>query len=367
MKQSIIIHSFTLFSIATLHSMQLSQQGPAELTKNLFKAIGAKNHTLVQKLIDEGADVNKSLSSSGQLPPLAVACGTGDKKIVDMLLQHNADPIPSSMTPLSMILSTRNESLANYFLNRLDTDKIDQGFFYTCAKGLTQAARTLLVKCPDLSKNATTNKTPLAVALENKHISIANLLITRNFNISTTDSTHKTALFSLITELLSKVNSGIIITSEQVRATVLHHIRKCAKNEQAERRAMLNHFYYLFDLETFQDVIQLQEEDDFTIALYHAVHTDFLNNDEVNFEKIELLDAIGADPSKTILDKSWSAMHFACQHGLDDVVELFIASGADIYQLTEESFTPHSLACTFKHEKIIELIREKNLAIIFPQ
>ncbi len=47
--------------------------------------------TFQQFLIDNGADVNRATTNNDHTP-LSLACAGGHQQVVEVLLQHNADP-----------------------------------------------------------------------------------------------------------------------------------------------------------------------------------------------------------------------------------------------------------------------------------
>lgn len=56
-----------------------------------MKAARAGHHCTVQFLIQKGANVNKATSNNDHTP-LSLACAGGHISVVELLLQHGADP-----------------------------------------------------------------------------------------------------------------------------------------------------------------------------------------------------------------------------------------------------------------------------------
>ena len=91
---------------------------------NIFNAINAGNHKLVEVLVKNGADINQ-LNSSGETP-LVVACDWPN--IIEILLNANANPNIGKMKPLHVytLYNNLNEQILDLFLkNGADINCID--------------------------------------------------------------------------------------------------------------------------------------------------------------------------------------------------------------------------------------------------
>ena len=108
-----------IFFCLIFFSLTKSVQSNDSLNNEFMKAVHEKDYLLMEKLLNNGADINTS-DKENSICPLAIAASDGDVKLVNFLLKKSADPhgnqaIPN--LPIYLAISNNHLTIVNTFIN----------------------------------------------------------------------------------------------------------------------------------------------------------------------------------------------------------------------------------------------------------
>ncbi|KAL3930055.1 MAG: hypothetical protein SGPRY_001697, partial [Prymnesium sp.] len=157
----------------------------AELLLNAARSSRADAEVLISRLLSMRIDVNCTDVSG--FTPLALAARTGNRSVVAILLQHEADPNLSSLrnknSPLLWAAAGNHTSVVQLLLEAKalpDKPNIngDTALLWACRSGALEASTMLLKASPALLETSNQSlMTPLICACAGNHPSIANLIV----------------------------------------------------------------------------------------------------------------------------------------------------------------------------------------------
>ena len=160
----------------------LRQHGATMGTRPLIQAVTARKIDRVKSLLAEGADVNVKLKNKGT--PLLIACGKGNKEIIELLLARGAETDVKDnygRTPLHLLALSGNTDIIKLLIAKgLDVNAKDRWAWtplhYACSRNHKETAEVLLDKGADINARAQRRMTPLALAKRMGHSEIVELL-----------------------------------------------------------------------------------------------------------------------------------------------------------------------------------------------
>ncbi|XP_052073385.1 uncharacterized protein LOC127711392 [Mytilus californianus] len=166
----------------------------------LLEACRVKNVTIVNLLLEAGANVNKD--DAKFWAPLHEACKVGEKDIVNLLLEKNVNINACDdrgYSPLLIASQNGYKSIVELLVNYRAHVNISSNVRITpllaaCTKGQIEITKLLIVKRADINKADGYGNTPLMVASYYGHGSIVDQLLAKGCEIDQKDMKGWTAL-----------------------------------------------------------------------------------------------------------------------------------------------------------------------------
>ena len=156
-----------------------------DVTKNpLMLAVEVGDLRLVQKLVQEGIDVNMTTNTTNATA-LLVAAMRGNLPVVQYLLHHGAEKNKTDndgVSPLYMAALNGHFAVVKYLVEQgVDTDKVrDNGtssLLIAAQNGHLEVVKCLLEQAADKDKVDNNGATPLFMAAQNGHLTVVRCLV----------------------------------------------------------------------------------------------------------------------------------------------------------------------------------------------
>ena len=287
-----------------------------QLGNSLHCAVVQKDKDAVACLIKQGVNVNKKDRELG-MSPLHFAVKHNDMEIVKMLLNANAKINEASKyesTALLFALDNENEEMMRF-----------------------------LLKCGANVNSKKFGKTPLRVAVENKAVHLAQLLLEHGSIVNEVSVDGQTPL-QIAVEKGDK-NMVELLLRNGARADVKNFgkypLYNAVKNDCLEIAKLLYKTNRIAKDTAKQDVFALSLA--FTEKKKHIIHA-FLE--------------LGMNPNAKI--NSSYPLHIACEYEWLDTVELLLSKGADVTALSaNENMSPLHLALKNNNDRLVELLMQQ--------
>ncbi|XP_065224861.1 uncharacterized protein LOC135848789 [Planococcus citri] len=358
----------------------------------LHYATSDGHEEIVEALLSYKADPN--LVNADRISPLHISAQIGNLKMVTQLLKHGADVRAKAInfqTPLHCAAKSDREEIAQLLIQNgaeIDSKADDNStpLHLAALKGHKDVAALLIKKKARINIENEAGQTPLFVAAGNGHVDICELLIAQNKSI--VDFRNHRGLTSLhfaasgghvnVINFLIK-NGAYVNTRDESGFTPLH---------TAILRSNKNLVKFLIENGAMVDTSQSSEYS----SLFHntSVISPLFLAVEAGLEDIvEILIANGADVNgengkpllqavqknhKGILkillqnkgtidfksDDGHSLLHIAAIMGHKDIVKVLIENGIDVNATSCFDITPLNLASRLGHEEIAEILIRNN-------
>lgn len=283
---------------------------------NLYLAINENQLTLAQKLLQNGADIQKAKIRKTGVTALYLAAQNGYTEMLALLLAHGANPneaIKDGRTPLLMAILNKEEASALLLLqkganpNKAEKEKGVTPFFLAAELGALDIVKKALNHHANVNKADHKGFTPLYMAVQNNHEEVVNLLLKKG--ASPNLKSYENNLFPLIAATL---NGNINIASALL-----------------DKGAQIN------------DVAQVPTE----ILTDHA-------------QRVGRLTAIHSVMDLNSKNIAMTPLQFAAFIGHTDLVKLLLEKGASIRQETEGS-TALDFAVAMDNKDIVSLLQPR--------
>lgn len=172
----------------------------------LHEAAEANDPAMARLLIDAGADVAKS-QQLHRVTPLILAIKAGAKEIVELLLQHAADPSADDadgLTPLMAAVNKPNDAIAGTLLgagaDAQAKDKLGRNALQHASPSLSDATIDKLIDAgADVNNRDTWKRTPLISALMDHNIPMARKLLAKGADANAKDDNGSSPLLIALT------------------------------------------------------------------------------------------------------------------------------------------------------------------------
>ena len=220
----------------------------------LFVAIAIGDLGLVQKMVQEGTDVNMTSKSTG-ITALHIAAMEGKFAIMQYLLQHGTDLNKTDnigSNPLYMAAQYGHLTVVQCLVERgADKDRTDNyGYsplFVAAQNGHLPVVRYLLERGADKDKTESNGTSPLFIAAQKGHLPIVQCLVERGVDVNKADNDGMTPLHIAAyldhTEILSYLmSSGASLTASgndgdlPIDCTDNEQIKQLIRDEEEKRR-----------------------------------------------------------------------------------------------------------------------------------
>lgn len=170
---------------------------PDEPTINLYRAVHADDIDQIERNLYWGADANEA-GPDGDYP-IHVAARRGNRAIVQMLLDKNADidrPNSTGQTPLYTAVMHGRVQTAELLIKRQAQFSPDELLLELARNGVDykDIIRFLLKSGADIDSRDSEGNTPLHIAIIGGHRVLARQLITRSADVNIKNSAGKTPL-----------------------------------------------------------------------------------------------------------------------------------------------------------------------------
>jgi ankyrin repeat protein len=350
----------------------------------LHYAISHGHDAVARLLIDRGANLEAITVENST--PLPQAIENGRKDMVELLIQKraNLEAITSDeRTPLHNAIENKHDNIVNFLTaSGADTMAKDSDgstpLHLAARNARTAILMALLDRTPNLEAITSVQKrTPLRNAIENKHRSIAEILILRGSNIHAKDSNGWTPLHFAGRNLLKSIALTLLNRGADVNAitenksTPLHllHRTLATKLETASMLRVLqlaNRNSGSVDGERpsrsvaktgIEDIVDHLLEQGANInaidaerwtPLHHAISKKDGTIARILIEK-------GANVKAKNTEKE-TPLHCAAASGLDDIAELLLDKGAVIGAVTNTKRTPLHYSTSAGHLVVSQLL-----------
>ncbi|EWZ97237.1 hypothetical protein FOWG_01734 [Fusarium oxysporum f. sp. lycopersici MN25] len=315
--------------------------------------------------------------SFGDVTPLAWACATGRKSLVQLLLDKGADCnaiCHGGQTPLHFSVDSEDTEITEILLahaaNPMAAD--DEGqtpLGAAAASGNITAAKQLIDRGADISHVSANGSTPLSEACSNGHVLLAKFLLEKGADINQTATNGYSSLFlavwygySEVVELL--IGEGAELTGIQFQD---HRFSLLAV---AAGRGYLNTAKALI-----RKGVAPTEPQPLFLASSYGHYNEFIINVDAeadptspDFPRIgyhnvlELLLQSGADVNVSDVD-GHTSLHLASYGNFIDVVEILIQKGAGLDIKSASGKTPLH-CCSYRgHFRVAQLLLQNGAGV----
>ena len=178
----------------------------------LHQAVAENSIQQVQKLIDEGANVNElefEIRPHGKCTPLQVAAYKGNEEIADLLISNGAlleAKNHKGETALSMATYQKKNNVVKLLLNKGAYSYLHHAVFVNN----TEIVRTLLSYGANANELDDFHNTPLHSAIQMENCEIIQILLDHNADINASDHSGSTPLQDVILNKNVKVTQLLL-------------------------------------------------------------------------------------------------------------------------------------------------------------
>lgn len=328
----------------------------------LFIAAQRGHVDVVDYLLRHDADVN--ICKTNATSPLFVACQEGHKEIVSLLLKYKADVNKCKIgkaASISDVVHTRDNIVRGRGLSPL---------FVACKNGHLKIVQLLLQHQANVELCTESGKTPLLVALQNEHVDIACLLIQKGANVHHRMDSGLNPLtvvsgngqINLVHTLLkngSDINVCVVNKDDNLNS----HVDGMDENTEDNHGVVEN-----TDNNIPSPLTMAAMNDHLDVAIVLLK-----NGADINFRGVEGATALFEATQKGnycmvkyLLSKKASiniATHqrrtplfVAVQRRFENIVELLLQNNADVNLCRKDGVSPLFMASLRNHKKIVQLL-----------
>ena len=278
-------------------------QDSTKMTQPMDLALERNDIELAGKLLDHGADVNRS--NAKNLPPLMVAIQNQQVEMVRLLIERGA----SVMTPADGVLPLEKA---------IEMQHIDM-------------MRMLIDAGADISDPDTKGRTPLYIAVDNDNVAMARLLLDKGANARFISTTWKLTPVQLAID-----KKNIRMLNLLIDRGALTYTEGDFKSDPIAM-AIDRGYPYLVAVLRASDANVFRKDSDGAGFLEYAINN---SKDQRTVNALIRANVGVNEPT----DKYGTPLHLAAERGNEGAVRILLAHGADVNALNKDGKSPLDVA-----------------------
>ncbi|MFC1781833.1 ankyrin repeat domain-containing protein [Planctomycetota bacterium] len=346
-------------------------------TRSLLHQAALTNDVrLADLLIAKGVDVNVTSAGFGSGTPLSYASIRGNKDVIELLVDKNADINDTSdrgQTPLFKAVTNGQEDVVEFLITKgADTNVKNSAsttaLHIAARNGNIEIVKLLIAGGADVNVKNAQDFTPLYIAEQNDNTEIAELL-RKNGAEESTPSLLGALTNGDIEQIKLLISQGADVNTKtgSQGQMPLHLAIQWGNTEIAELlidsgadvSATNTRGLTPLHLAGSKEIAELLIAKGADVnAKDNFGYTPFDWRAGRNKDIAELLITEGADVNAKG-DEGFSPLHFAARRGQKEVVELLIAKGADVNNKDNNGWTSLHSAASQNHKDVAELLIDK--------